>query len=56
MKNEASNPVIKLCVPIKSAWQTTHIETNEKELIPINGKLKMEFLPTQIKTYRVILN
>ena len=56
MKNEASSPVIKLCVPIKSAWQTTHIETNEKALIPLNGKLKIDFLPTQIKTYRVILN
>ncbi len=56
MKDKASNPVIKLCVPIKSAWQTTHIETNEKEMYPTEGKLKIDFLPTQIKTYRVILN
>jgi alpha-mannosidase len=54
MKNEAFNPVIKLCIPIKSAWQTTHIETNEKELIPLKHEVSVMFNANQMKTFRII--
>ena len=36
------NPVIKLSVPVSEAWQTTHIETNEKKLESVNGTLPVK--------------
>jgi alpha-mannosidase len=48
-------PVIKLSKPINSAWQTTHLETNEQKLKPINGTLKVNFNQFQMKTYRLML-
>lgn len=48
-------PVIKLSKPINSAWQTTHLETNEQKLKPLNGILKVNFNQFQMKTYRLML-
>jgi alpha-mannosidase len=49
-----SNPEIKLSQNIGSAWQTTHIETNENQLKPMNGVLSVSFNPYQIKTFRLL--
>jgi alpha-mannosidase len=40
-KNEPVSPVIKLNTSIEKAWETTHIETNKKELIPADGALSV---------------
>ncbi|NDP20057.1 MAG: glycoside hydrolase [Paludibacter sp.] len=53
MGSSKSNPEIKLSHNIGSAWKTTHIETNEKLLNPINGKLSVSFNPYQMNTYRL---
>ncbi len=53
MSAAKSNSVIKSSQNIDSAWQTTHIETNEKQLIPVNGMLPLSFKPHEIKTYRL---
>lgn len=50
------NSVVKLFKPIGTAWQTTHVETNEQQLTPINGMLKANFNQYQLKTYRLLLN
>lgn len=55
-KNEPVKTLINLNSPIESAWQTTHIETNQKELTPIDGKLPIYFNKNQIKTFRLILD
>lgn len=54
MGSTTSNPEIKLSQNIGSAWQTTHIETNEKQLNPLNGKLSVSFKPYQIQTFRLL--
>lgn len=46
---------VKLSRPIKEAWQTSHIETNEHKLTPINGSVKAVFRQHQLNTYRMIL-
>lgn len=53
-KNEHVNTVVNFSTPIKRAWQTTHIETNEKKLKPIDGTLSVHFNQNQIKTFRLI--
>lgn len=50
------NSVVKLFKPIGTAWQTTHVETNEQQLTPINGMLKANFNQYQLKTYRLLSN
>ena len=54
MGSSKSNPEIKLNQNIGSAWQTTHIETNENQLKPLNGTLSVNFNPYQIKTFRLL--
>jgi len=49
------SPTIQLAKPISKAWQTTHIETNEKQLTPTKGILKASFNQHQLKTYRLIV-
>jgi len=51
-----ARPTIRLVTPIKSAWQTTHLETNEQRLTPTGGVLKVPFNQHQLKTYRLIFN
>jgi alpha-mannosidase len=52
-KNEPVSPLIKLNVPIARAWETTHIETNKKELTPVDGALSVFFNKNQINTFRI---
>jgi alpha-mannosidase len=54
MGSSKSNSELKLSQNIGSAWQTTHIETNEKQLKPLNGVLSVSFNPHQIKTFRLL--
>ena len=49
------SPILKLSKPIDTAWETTHIETNEQILRPMNGDLKTTFKQYQLKTYRLII-
>jgi alpha-mannosidase len=53
MSNKPQSSIIKLSEPIKSLWETSHIETNEEKLLPIKRALKVEFRPFQMKTFRV---
>jgi alpha-mannosidase len=55
LNTKPTSPNIKLSQPINNAWQTTHIETNEQKLSPVNGLLKADFKQYQLKTYRLIL-
>jgi alpha-mannosidase len=55
MKNTAQTTTLKLNNPIVEAWQTTHIETNEKKLIPSADELKVGFKQNQIKTFRIVV-
>ena len=50
-----ATPVLTLPMPIRRAWQTTHIETNERVLKPAGNQLRVPFTPTQINTYRLLL-
>ncbi|MBC3789294.1 glycosyl hydrolase-related protein [Spirosoma utsteinense] len=49
------SPVVQMAMPIRQAWQTTHIETNEKQLKPTGNQLRVRFSPTQLNTYRLQL-
>ncbi len=55
MNAKPVTPVIQLGRSINAAWQTTHIETDEQKLTPVNGSLKASFNRHQLKTYRLIL-
>ncbi|GAB2558960.1 glycosyl hydrolase-related protein [Spirosoma areae] len=48
-----ANPTLNLALPIRRAWQTTHIETNEQTLKPVGGQLKTNFSGRQLNTYRL---
>ncbi len=53
LNNTPATPTLNLAIPIRRAWQTTHIETNEQALNPTANQLKMNFSPRQINTYRL---
>lgn len=55
-KATPTSSVITLNTPLSKAWQTSHIETNEKVLAPINNTLKVDFKQYQMNTYRLIVN
>lgn len=55
VRNAAVTPAIQLAQSIRQAWQTTHIETNERILSPADGRLLMNFGPFQLNTYRLQL-
>lgn len=44
---------LNLALPIRRAWQTTHIETNEEVLRPTANQLKANFSGRQLNTYRL---
>lgn len=46
-------PMITFNKPVKSAWQTTHIETDERQLVPQKNSLKPGFRQNQIQTFRL---
>ncbi len=53
LNNEKEQAELKWFKPIKTAWKTTHIETNEDKLKPNKGLLNISFNPQQINTYRL---
>jgi len=55
MQNSPVNPMLSFARPVLNAWKTSHIETNEKMLRPLKGKLELNFGANQINTYRVFL-
>ncbi len=55
LKNTAVRPTLQLARPIRRAWQTTHIETNERILTPANRQLRVRFAPNQLHSYRLQL-
>lgn len=48
-----ATPTMNLALPIRRAWQTTHIETNEQVVSPEANRLKMNFSGQQLNTYRL---
>jgi len=56
MTGKAKTPTVTLANPIRQAWQTTHIETNERALKPTGKQFRPTFAPTQINTYRLQVN
>jgi alpha-mannosidase len=55
MNNFEIKPTFKLNVPIKKAWQTTHIETNEEDLPIQKNGVVLQMNQNQIKTMRFVL-
>ena len=55
MNETPSRPIVKFSSPVRQAWHTTHIETIEKKIEILNGSLKLDFRPNQIKTYKLTL-
>lgn len=56
--NLAGKPVtseLTVAKPLRRAWQTTHIETNERLLTPVNRQVQVRFSPHQLNTYRLQL-
>jgi alpha-mannosidase len=56
--NVASKPTsatLTATLPIRQAWQTTHIETNERVLKPVSKQVQVMFAPNQLNTYRLQL-
>ncbi|MBD0258329.1 MAG: glycoside hydrolase, partial [Cytophagales bacterium] len=51
----ARTPSVKLIWPVRQAWQTTHLETDERTLRSDNGMLQPQFAPWQLNTYRLHL-
>ncbi|MCF0069737.1 glycoside hydrolase [Dyadobacter sp. CY261] len=49
----AAESTIAFDKQIRSAWQTSHIETDQQKLDPKNGSLPTRFRPHQIQTFRV---
>ncbi len=48
-------PQITVNGKIGEAWETTHIETNEKKLTPTGNTQKIDFAQYQLKTFRLKL-
>ncbi len=55
MGSRSASPALTVAKPIRRAWQTTHIETNERVLTPENRQLRVKFAPHQLNTYRLQL-
>ncbi|WP_375444797.1 glycosyl hydrolase-related protein [uncultured Fibrella sp.] len=53
--SQPATQTLTAAMPIRQAWQTTHIETNERPLKPAGRQLKINVRPTQINTYRLQL-
>ena len=53
MTGKSVTSTLTVANPIRWAWQTTHIETNERRLTLNNGKLNAVFAPHQLNTYRL---
>lgn len=47
--------VVTFGIPLSKAWQSSHIETNESLLSPIENRLKVDFKRFQLNTYKLFL-
>lgn len=56
MNEREADSHLQFAKPVKTAWRTSHIETDEAVLKPVSGKLPVMLRPHQIRTYRVILD
>lgn len=54
--NKKAAPVIQFNTFFKSAFQTSHIETNLKEIKVVNNTINFEFKPFQMATFRALVN
>lgn len=50
----AVKPTITFNTPLSKAWQTAHIETNERLLSPVTKRLTVDFKQYQLNTYKLI--
>jgi alpha-mannosidase len=55
LDNHDKNCTISCFMPIVKCWNTTHIETDISEIIPEDGKLKINIGHNRIQTYRIFL-
>jgi alpha-mannosidase len=55
ISNAPAKPLIKFNNVVKSVWQTSHIETNEKRIQSNKTGLQPDFKHQQINTYRILL-
>jgi alpha-mannosidase len=55
ISNTPAKPLIRFNKEVKSVWQTSHIETNEKRIHGNKNGLQLDFKPQQINTYRILL-
>ena len=53
--NKPATLTLTTTLPIRQAWQATHIETNERLLKPAGKQLQVSFAPNQLNTYRLQL-
>jgi len=55
LKATPTTTTLRLAQPIRRAWQTTHLETDEATLRPVEGRLPLTFTANQLNTYRLNL-
>ncbi len=53
LNTKPTRATLKLAKPIRQAWQTSHVETDETTMKPTAGQLKATFSPQQINSYRL---
>ena len=53
LTDKPTTPTLTLAQPIRQAWKTTHIETDEGPLQPTGKQLPIRFAPHQLNTYRL---
>jgi alpha-mannosidase len=56
MNYKATYSQLRFKKPVKAAWRTSHIETDEANIKPFKGTLPLVLRAHQIATYRVVLN
>ncbi|MBC7845629.1 MAG: glycoside hydrolase [Flavobacterium sp.] len=54
--NKEVSPKIQFNTPLKSAFQTSHIETNEKEIESTKNTIEFKFKPFQMATFRQLID
>jgi alpha-mannosidase len=56
MNNLDVNCVISSVFPIRRCYYTSHIETDQSEIVPINGQMKLKIGHNRLQTFRIFLN
>jgi alpha-mannosidase len=54
LNHQPIRPTITLNAPLQKAAKTTHIETDEQQLLPVKNTLTVDFKQHQLNTYRLI--